>query len=142
MRQDIRKEAVEEIKAQQKPDREEAQVPGEHKKPDLVAQSIPLEELEALTSSYEFLDFLERSSKVVERALDEDYNLLSDYRVDYLNADGEEDDGPGMRAQKGRRVKEVVQFYDERWSKKRMVTDLGFSPKVASSKLIMSMFLD
>jgi dynein intermediate chain, cytosolic len=66
---------------------------------------------------------VERSSKVVERALDEDYDVLADYGLVTDNAGDEEISG--------RRIKEVLQFYDERWSKKRMISDLHFSPKVS-----------
>ena len=84
------------------------------------------DELKAVTSSNDFLDFVERSSKVIERALDEEYDVLADYELG-INGDMEEDEETGK---KRRGIREVCQFYDERWSKKRMITDLTFSPKV------------
>ncbi|KAJ5247023.1 hypothetical protein N7468_002006 [Penicillium chermesinum] len=84
------------------------------------------DELKAVTSSGEFLDFVERSAKVIERALDEDYDVLADYELGGLDGDLEEDPDSGK---KRRGIKEICQFYDERWSKKRMVSDLNFSPK-------------
>lgn len=77
------------------------------------------------------MDFMERSTKVIERALDDHYDLLADYaqKGDQDIDEEDEDEGPA-RGKKGRRVKEVAQFYEERWSKKRMISDLGFSPKV------------
>jgi dynein intermediate chain len=85
------------------------------------------DELNAVTSSGDFLDFVERSSKVIERALDEEYDVLADYELGGVNADEEEDEEYGK---KKRGIKEVAQFWDERWSKKRMISDLSFSPKV------------
>ena len=78
-----------------------------------------------MTKSGDFADFIERSAKVVERALDLDleYDILADYGQ---GGDEEED------RQEGRRIREVCQFYDERWSKKRMISDLHYSPKVTT----------
>ncbi|QKX54045.1 uncharacterized protein TRUGW13939_01128 [Talaromyces rugulosus] len=84
------------------------------------------DELNAVTSSDDFLDFVDKSSKVIERALDEEYDILADYELGGVNADDEEDEEYGR---KRRGIKEVAQFYDERWSKKRMISDLSFSPK-------------
>lgn len=86
------------------------------------------DELNAVTSSNDFLDFVERSSKVIERALDEEYDILADYELGGLNAEDEDEDTYGK---KRRGIKEVAQYYDERWSKKRMISDLNFSPKVS-----------
>lgn len=85
------------------------------------------DELQAVTSSDDFLDFVERSAKVIERTLDEEYDVLADYELGGIDADLEDDDEHGK---KRRGIKEVCQFWDERWSKKRMISDLGFSPKV------------
>ncbi|KAJ5127444.1 hypothetical protein N7448_008223 [Penicillium atrosanguineum] len=84
------------------------------------------DELKAVTSSDDFLDFVERSSKVIERALDEDYDVLADYELGGVAGDLEEDEETGK---KRRGIREVCQFYDERWSKKRMISDISFSPK-------------
>lgn len=86
------------------------------------------DELKAVTSSMEFLDFVDRSSKVIERALDEEYDILADYELGGLDHDLADDDEYGK---KKRGIKEVCQFWDERWSKKRMVSDLSFAPKVS-----------
>ncbi|KAI9934447.1 hypothetical protein MW887_000061 [Aspergillus wentii] len=84
------------------------------------------DELKAVTSSDDFLDFVERSAKVIERALDEEYDVLADYELGGVDGDLEEDEEHGK---KRRGIKEVCQFWDERWSKKRMISDLSFSPK-------------
>jgi dynein intermediate chain len=91
------------------------------------AKLLDTEEANELTSSNDFKDFLERSSKVAERALEEDYDVLADYRA---MRSVETDDQSQGQGRNGRGIREVAQFYDERWSKKRMVTDLDFSPKV------------
>lgn len=87
------------------------------------------DELKAVTSSDDFLDFVERSSKVIERALDEEYDVLADYELGGVDGDLEEDEETGK---KRRGIREVCQFWDERWSKKRMISDISFSPKVYS----------
>ena len=98
--------------------------------PSLNVGTLTTEELEKVTASNEFLDFLDRSSKVIERALDEEYDILADYAVTGgLGVDAEEDERSG----KGRRgIREVAQFWDEGWSKKRTISDLDFSPKVCT----------
>lgn len=89
----------------------------------IFARELTDDEKAAIVKSEDFVDFLERSTKVVERALDLDmeYDILADYGQG-VNGDEE--------TQSGGRIKEVARFYDERWSKKRMISDLHFSPKV------------
>ena len=96
-------------------------------------------ELKAVTSSDDFFDFVERSTRVIERALDEDYDVLADYELGGL--DGDPDEEEAGYGKKKRSIKEVSQFWDERWSKKRMISDLGFSPKVSIDRIII-MYLD
>lgn len=129
LRQNLRREIEEELKAVKEPasagsaPAAQANYPG---------RPLTSEELDAVTSSEDFLDFVDRSSKVIEKALDQDYDVLADYGLDGLEGLNEEDDEgyASSKARKGRRIKEIAQFYDERWSKKRMISDLGFSPKV------------
>ncbi|KAL9121433.1 MAG: hypothetical protein Q9187_002014, partial [Circinaria calcarea] len=100
------------------------------------AQSFPVralntEEKNAITSSEDFQEFIERSSKVIEKAFDQQYDILTDYALDGLDGlDEEEDEGyVSSRGKKGKGIKEIAQFYDERWSKKRTISDVNFSPK-------------
>lgn len=96
------------------------------------------EELTAVENSDDFIDFVERSTKVLERALDQqlDYDILADYALGGAHVD-EEDEGYGSSGgKKGRRIKEIAQFWDERWSKKRMISDLGFSTKVFNTSYL------
>ncbi|KAK5806869.1 hypothetical protein VI817_001127 [Penicillium citrinum] len=124
IRQKIRAEIEEELQAakQTGQDAADAQV-SELRYP---MRTLEDDELKAVTSSDDFLDFVERSSKVIERALDEEYDVLADYELGGVDGDLEEDEETGK---KRRGIREVCQFWDERWSKKRMISDISFSPK-------------
>ncbi|KAK4998548.1 hypothetical protein LTR66_002254, partial [Elasticomyces elasticus] len=87
------------------------------------------EEVNAVTASEDFYAFVERSSKVIERALGEEYDVLADYALNGLDAQDEDDADGVPRSRKGRRIKELYRFYDGRWSKRRMISALDFSPK-------------
>ena len=130
LRQNLRREIEEELKAARDLTLDGPALQTTQKK--FPARALSEDELNAVTSSDDFLDFVERSSKVIERALDEEYDVLANYATDGRNeVDEDDDEGFGnSRGKKGRRIREVVQFYDERWSKKRMISDLDFSPKV------------
>jgi dynein intermediate chain len=130
IRAQLRKEIEEEIKAvQQAPQDGALQIGSDENFP---FKTLTNEELTAVENSNEFIGFIERSTKVLERALDQqlDYDILADYANGGVDVD-EEDEGYGSSGgKKGRRIKEIAQFWDERWSKKRMISDLGFSTKV------------
>ena len=130
LRKSLRREIEEEFKAIK-------DLPAEELSPHVIQPRFPArllttDEMNAVASSEDFLDFVERSSKVMERALDQDYDVLADYALDELHEfDEDEDEGyVSSKGRRGRRIKEVAQFYDERWSKKRMISDINFSPKV------------
>lgn len=132
LRQKLRQEIEEELKAAKNVgtdgviNKEQSRYP---------ARALTDEELNAVTSSNDYLEFVERSSKVIERALDQEYDLLADYALDGLEGlDDDEDEGYGSSKGKlGKKIRQVSQFYDERWSRKRMISDLDFSPKVGAS---------
>ncbi|KAI9740557.1 MAG: hypothetical protein M1834_005138 [Cirrosporium novae-zelandiae] len=128
LRENLRREIEEELKAVR-----DSNVNGAaalNGKQNFPARALTNEELNAVVSSNEFLDFVERSSKVIERALDQEYDILADYALDGIQAADEEDEEfGGPRGKKRRGIREIAQFWDERWSKKRMITDIGFSPK-------------
>ncbi|KAI1260087.1 cytoplasmic dynein-like protein 1 intermediate chain 2 [Xylariaceae sp. FL1019] len=95
------------------------------------ARALSREELAAVTASDDFVDFVERSTKVIERALDvsHEYDILTDYSLQ-AGALDDDDEQTGNTGGKGRRrIKELLQFYDDRWSKKRMVSSIDFSSK-------------
>ncbi|KAI9694479.1 MAG: hypothetical protein M1822_000095 [Bathelium mastoideum] len=125
LRQNLRKEIEEELKAIQNHEVSTAETNG---KANFPSRLLTNEELNAVTSSLEFQGFVDRSTKVIERALEQEYDILADYALDGLGTVDDDELG-ALGGRKGRRVKEVAQFWDERWSKKRMVSDLNFSPK-------------
>ncbi|KAL9047902.1 MAG: hypothetical protein Q9162_007918, partial [Coniocarpon cinnabarinum] len=138
IRQQLRAEIEEEVRtAQQQPDA--LGISNKTLKETFPSRALTTEEVEAVTSSVDFLDFVDRSSKVIERALDEEYDVLADYRYgtttlsDESASDDENDSIParGRRgtSRKGRRLKEVHQFHDEKWSRRRIISDVAFSPK-------------
>ena len=131
LRQNLRREIEEELKAVRDLSVDGTIPTGPSNFP---ARALTDEEANAVTASEDFLDFVERSSKVIEKALDQDYDVLADYALDGADGvDEDEDEGYGSSTgKKGRRIKQVAQFYDERWSKKRMISDMCFSPKVGS----------
>lgn len=127
LRQKIREELEEEMQAVKKlageGDAQDAAV----STASFATRNLTNEELNAIVASDEFVDFFDRSIKVIEKALDQ-YDVLTDYTLQAQDMD--DDDDQGNTGGKGRRkIKEVRQFYDERWSKKRMVSAIDFSPK-------------
>lgn len=127
LRQKIREELEEEMQAVKKlsgdGDAQDAAV----STTSFATRNLTNEELNAIVASDEFVDFFDRSIKVIEKALDQ-YDVLTDYTLQAQDMD--DDDDQGNTGGKGRRkIKEVRQFYDERWSKKRMVSAIDFSPK-------------
>ncbi|KAI1435058.1 cytoplasmic dynein-like protein 1 intermediate chain 2 [Xylaria sp. CBS 124048] len=131
LRQNIRREIEEELKAAQELVTDGVVQPSAVATSNFPARALTTEELAAVTASDEFVDFVERSTKVIERALDmgNEYDILTDYSLQAHDIE-DEDEQAGNTGGKGRRrVKEVVQFYDERWSKKRMISSIDFSPK-------------
>lgn len=135
LRNQLRQEIEEELKAIAQPRETNIAVRPAQEEERFPARQLSDEELEAVTASKEFLDFLDQSTKVIERALDEDYDLLTDYAHGKANLD-DDDESYGGRGKRGRRVKESHQFWDERLSKKRMISDIDFSPYVSVNSII------
>ena len=71
----------------------------------------------------EFADFVESSTKIIQRALNDNYDYIRDYT---LGAESGVDDS------EGKRVKRVCAFFDERYGKNRSITDVDWSPKVCA----------
>ena len=134
LRANIRREIEEELEAVRNPASEgQTNAPSQHlgSQQNFPSRALTDEELKAVTSSSEFLDFVDRSTKVIERALDEEYDVLADYAFGGVNgADDEDEVYDGVHRKRKSRLREVSQFWDERWSKRRMITALDFSPKV------------
>ncbi|KAK0632041.1 WD40-repeat-containing domain protein [Immersiella caudata] len=102
------------------------------------ARQLTEEELKAVTVSEDFMDFIDRSTKVIEKALGQDYDILNDYTLQATTQDDEDEQGGNTGGKGRRRVKEVLQYYSERWSKKRMISDINFSP--AAPELLVASY--
>ncbi|KAF9357628.1 hypothetical protein BGX34_009285 [Mortierella sp. NVP85] len=90
---------------------------------EVVPQELPEltdEERKTVLQSNDFIEFVEHSSKFVERAMSEKYDFMKDYTLG-LDDDTEDLNGNKMRL--------ICSFHDERWSKNRSVTDVGWSHK-------------
>ncbi|EXJ88592.1 hypothetical protein A1O1_05522 [Capronia coronata CBS 617.96] len=89
-------------------------------------------ELNAVVASPDFVAFVERSSKVIERALDldDEYDVLADYtRTSTLDDDDEDTDGPYSRTgKKSHSLRETMQLFSDRHTRRRIVSDIQFSP--------------
>ena len=121
LRQRLRVEIEEELRALEL----EEKLPEE--KPRTSAPLLAPEEVKTLTGTDDFLEFIDRSSKVIERALDDDYDVLADYALQSRSLDDENDDYVGR---KGRRIKEIAQFdLTDAMGHKRIVSAIDFSPK-------------
>ncbi|KAL0936487.1 cytoplasmic dynein 1 intermediate chain 2 [Colletotrichum truncatum] len=127
LRQDIRKEVEEELKASLDLLKDGVLPQDMPAKANYPMRKLTTEELEAVTGAPDFADFLEKSTKVIERALDQEYDILTDYALQGQDVDDEDDDSGNVGGKGRRRVKEVAQFFDERWSKKRMISSIDFS---------------
>ncbi|UNI14720.1 hypothetical protein JDV02_001321 [Purpureocillium takamizusanense] len=104
-----------------------------------LSRDLTTEELEAVTRSEEFVDFLEQSTKVIERAIDQEtYDILTDYALHGKDLDDEDEESGNTGGRGAHRIKEVAQFFDERWSKKRMISSIEFSPKF--SELLLASY--
>jgi dynein intermediate chain, cytosolic len=129
LRQNIRREIEEELKATRDMLKDGVMKTDALSTSNFPSRNLTAEELNAVTSSDDFLDFVEKSAKVIERALDQEYDILIDYSLLGQDAD-DDDDESGNTGGKGKhRVKEIAQFFDERWSKKRMISGIDFSNK-------------
>ena len=129
LRERIRHELEKEIEAKQAElDAASREVAGQEA---ISARLLSEEESKALMAEEHFMGFVGRASKVIERALDEDYDILADYASRSLGLDEDEEDSYGAaKGKSAKGIKELIQFHDERWSKKRMISDLNFSPRV------------
>ncbi|RKF77656.1 Cytoplasmic dynein 1 intermediate chain 2 [Golovinomyces cichoracearum] len=130
LRENIRLEIEEELKLARESKPLEPLQDTQNVTSNFPERSLTEEELAAIKSSEEFTQFVERSMKVIERALDQEYDILSDYaRVGSHDVNDEDDEYGNARGKGRQRVKETAQFYDDRWCKKRMISDINFSPK-------------
>nr|KAG5695079.1 hypothetical protein BaRGS_032572 [Batillaria attramentaria] len=78
------------------------------------------EEKKQILMSEEFMKFFGKTSRIIERALAEEVDIF----VDYAGNDGKGKDDEAMA---GERLKLNRDFYDDRWSKHRIITSLDWS---------------
>ncbi len=78
------------------------------------------DEKASLLRSEAFAEFLDRSAKVVERALNDDYDITTDYGKGFDASEAETSKS---------QVKQVGGFHSEQWSKKRIITSIDWSRK-------------
>lgn len=86
------------------------------------------EEKQQILHSEEFLSFFDHSTRIVERALSEQINIF----FDYSGRDLEDKEG---EIQAGAKLSLNRQFFDERWSKHRVVSCLDWSSQVNCNKI-------
>lgn len=123
----LRREIEDELKAKAESKSAEAPSTDEQRYP----ATLTSEQLNALTSPNDFLSFVERSSKVIERALDDDYDILADYTTSNTQEDGlsDQENLPYSRSsRKSYSLKQTQQYFDSNQSRKRHISDLQFSP--------------
>ncbi|XP_045210192.2 cytoplasmic dynein 1 intermediate chain 1-like isoform X3 [Mercenaria mercenaria] len=88
-------------------------------KPPVHLRELSEEEKSTILLSEEFRSFMDHTSRIVERALDE-----VDVDIDYSRS---ADDELSNQDLAGERLKVNREFFDERWSKHRIVTSLDWS---------------
>ncbi|CAO3625999.1 unnamed protein product [Cunninghamella echinulata] len=129
--EEIRQQILDEIELKEK--QKQAQLEEERKRAEQEKadeyQDLTEDERKLILAAPEFLDFVDNSSKVVERALNEKYDFMKDYT---LGVDIESDENSGKR------VKFVCEFWDDKWAKNRSVTDVDWSSKY--SELLVSSY--
>ncbi|KAJ3216329.1 hypothetical protein HDU67_009680 [Dinochytrium kinnereticum] len=92
----------------------------EKKEPELLPRELSEDEKKTIFQSEPFINFFDYSSKLIERALNEKYDILRDYTVS---------NDVTSEASSGKGVKLMCSFYDEKLSKNRSITDVDWSPK-------------
>ncbi|XP_043272905.1 cytoplasmic dynein 1 intermediate chain isoform X28 [Venturia canescens] len=94
----------------------------EKEKPPKEVRELSEEEKQMIILSEDFQRFLDRTSRVVERALAESVDIYTDYTG---TLDGEE----GMDEKSHQRLWLNRSFFCERWSRNRCVTSMDWSPQ-------------
>ncbi|KAI7906125.1 WD40-repeat-containing domain protein [Cokeromyces recurvatus] len=121
--EEIRKQIMEEFEAREKQKiaqlEEEIRKAEQEKKQEEI-KDLTEEEAKKIQKSQEFAEFIDISTKLVERALNEKYDFMKDYT---LGIDTENDENSGKH------VKFICKFWDEKWCKNRSVTDVNWSLK-------------
>ncbi|XP_058046672.1 cytoplasmic dynein 1 intermediate chain 2 isoform X3 [Ahaetulla prasina] len=99
---------------------EEESVLKKEEEEEVAPHELTEEEKQQILHSEEFLSFFDHSTRIVERALSEQINIF----FDYSGRDLEDKEG---EIQAGAKLSLNRQFFDERWSKHRVVSCLDWS---------------
>ncbi|XP_071977841.1 cytoplasmic dynein 1 intermediate chain 2 isoform X2 [Engystomops pustulosus] len=99
---------------------EEEKPAKKEEKSEVPPHELTEEEKQQIVHSEEFISFFDHSTRIVERALSEQINIF----FDYSGRDLEEKEG---EIQAGAKISLNRQFFDERWSKHRVVSCLDWS---------------
>ncbi|EXJ77979.1 hypothetical protein A1O3_09138 [Capronia epimyces CBS 606.96] len=130
IRQNLRREIEEEVRATV--NRDSVDVVSSASQQRFPLRTLTTNELNAVVASSDFVAFVERSSKVIERALDldDEYDLLTDYtRTSTLDDDEDGNDAPYSRiGKKSHSLRESLQLFSDRYTRRRIVSDIQFSP--------------
>ncbi|XP_045154653.1 cytoplasmic dynein 1 intermediate chain 2 isoform X6 [Echinops telfairi] len=102
------------------PEEEKTLKPDEDSDSKAPPHELTEEEKQQILHSEEFLSFFDHSTRIVERALSEQINIF----FDYSGRDLEDKEG---EIQAGAKLSLNRQFFDERWSKHRVVSCLDWS---------------
>lgn len=102
------------------PEEEKALTKDEERDSTAPPHELTEEEKQQILHSEEFLSFFDHSTRIVERALSEQINIF----FDYSGRDLEDKEG---EIQAGAKLSLNRQFFDERWSKHRVVSCLDWS---------------
>ncbi|XP_013923685.1 PREDICTED: cytoplasmic dynein 1 intermediate chain 2 isoform X3 [Thamnophis sirtalis] len=99
---------------------EEESILKKEEEEEVAPHELTEEEKQQILHSEEFLSFFDQSTRIVERALSEQINIF----FDYSGRDLEDKEG---EIQAGAKLSLNRQFFDERWSKHRVVSCLDWS---------------
>ncbi|XP_073503054.1 cytoplasmic dynein 1 intermediate chain 2 isoform X2 [Phyllobates terribilis] len=99
---------------------EEEKPAKKEEKSEIPPHELTEEEKQQIVHTEEFISFFDHSTRIVERALSEQVNIF----FDYSGRDLEEKEG---EIQAGAKLSLNRQFFDERWSKHRVVSCLDWS---------------
>ncbi|XP_071941980.1 cytoplasmic dynein 1 intermediate chain 2-like isoform X2 [Antedon mediterranea] len=102
----------------QQPEPEEPQPEEKEEEPEVVKE-LTSDEKQQIVNSSDFLSFFDRASRVMERALFEESDIFMDYTGEERDREGDKDASAKLSLNR--------QFFDDRWSKHRVVSSLDWS---------------
>ncbi|XP_077993795.1 cytoplasmic dynein 1 intermediate chain 2-like [Glandiceps talaboti] len=87
-----------------------------------ILRELTEEEKKQIITSEDFVKFFDRSSRIMERALFEEIDIFTDYT-------GGDDADKESEMEAGAKLALNRQFFDERWSKHRVITSMDWCPQ-------------